>query len=675
MKLSLRNKLLFSFGAVLSVTLVSGLATWVLSQSNEHSVRRLAAEDVPSVLLANSLERQALKMSVSLRDYAYNDTETFLETSLEHLAGIKKLLEEGKNLGSGSDRLSSLREAVKEAAAAVQPYEQLIAHRRALTRELAGEWGLADREASKLMERFSTFQKTQQTAMKGEIDAGLDGEQLALRLQRIDLSGQALALANEMNGLRLLSRSERNPSKLAGLEEKLEALDLCMSNLTKTLDWEKDQERLKECRASAGACKEAMRKTRQKWGERDEASRRQDELAARVVAGAERVAKAGLEGVTSGSTGVARSMTQSVWVSLLGLVIALAAGVVVSFAFSHRLVKALKLIAGTLSAGAEQTAAAAGQVSAASQSLAEGASEQAASLEETISSLEEMSSMTQRNADHAQQANTLAQQARRAADAGAADMVAMATAMSDIKSSSDDIAKILKAIDEIAFQTNILALNAAVEAARAGEAGMGFAVVADEVRNLAQRSAQAAKETAAKIQGAIAKTAQGVDLSGKVAAGLAEIVEKARQVDELAAEVATASREQSQGIAQLNSGVTQMDKVTQSNAASAEESAGAAQELNSQAASLKTAVIDLLQLVEGGTGGPQTSTESHLSGQRRTPDLAPPAAISRRAARAPQPAGRRAAPSAVGAVPTVRTARARSRVPDELPMNGGFKDF
>ena len=127
-------------------------------------------------------------------------------------------------------------------------------------------------------------------------------------------------------------------------------------------------------------------------------------------------------------------------------------------------------------------------------------------------------------------------------------MQAMTTAMEAIKVSSDDIAKIIKTIDEIAFQTNILALNAAVEAARAGEAGMGFAVVADEVRNLAQRSAQAAKETAAKIEGAIGKTAQGVEISAKVAQALNDIVAKVRQVDELVAEVASASREQTQGI-------------------------------------------------------------------------------------------------------------------------------
>jgi len=292
------------------------------------------------------------------------------------------------------------------------------------------------------------------------------------------------------------------------------------------------------------------------------------------------------------------------WTCLAALAAGLL-GLAGSFLLSASFTRPITQMISRLNNGASQTVAAADQVSAASQSLAEGASEQAASLEETSSSLEEMASMTKRNSENAQQANDLAKQARQAADKGAADMQSMSTAMQAIKVSSDDIAKIIKTIDEIAFQTNILALNAAVEAARAGEAGMGFAVVADEVRNLAQRSAQAAKETAAKIEGSIGKTAQGVEISTKVAAALNEIVTKARQVDELVAEVASASREQTQGITQINTAVSQVDKVTQANAANAEESAAAAEELNGQAELMKQTVRDLTRLVGASETAPE----------------------------------------------------------------------
>ena len=247
-------------------------------------------------------------------------------------------------------------------------------------------------------------------------------------------------------------------------------------------------------------------------------------------------------------------------------------------------------------------------------------------------------------------------------------MQTMAAAMEAIKVSSDDIAKIIKTIDEIAFQTNILALNAAVEAARAGEAGMGFAVVADEVRNLAQRCAQAAKETAGKIEGAIAKTGQGVDISSKVAAALNEIVTKVRQVDELVSEVASASREQTDGITQINTAVGQMDKVTQSNAANAEESAAAAEELNSQAGIMKQSVAELLQLVSGKnaivTGGTKPAAQ----------------AIPPKRFQAAAPGTKRSTPdngsrNGHGQVPAALVTPPAPSRRTEIPLDAAFKDF
>jgi methyl-accepting chemotaxis protein len=308
-------------------------------------------------------------------------------------------------------------------------------------------------------------------------------------------------------------------------------------------------------------------------------------------------AKAGAE--------ITGAIAQSRQILSIGVGVALALAGVIGFVIIRGTNRALNQATRVLGETSHQVSSAAGQVSSASQALAEGSSEQAASLEETSASLEEMASMTKRNAESAHQAKELSNQTRASADAGAGRMKEMTDAMAAIKSSSDDIAKIIKTIDEIAFQTNILALNAAVEAARAGEAGAGFAVVAEEVRALAQRSAQAAKETAGKIEDAIRKSEQGVAISSSVAQSLAEIVEKARKVDAFVAEIAQASQEQTQGIGQVNTAVGQMDKVTQSNASNAEETAAAAAELNSQASTLLEAVAGLEKLV-GGHRGPAT---------------------------------------------------------------------
>jgi methyl-accepting chemotaxis protein len=314
-------------------------------------------------------------------------------------------------------------------------------------------------------------------------------------------------------------------------------------------------------------------------------------------------------GIESGAAATV-AITASKTFILVGLTVALALAGALGYVTIHTTNRALTTASRTLDEGASQVTAAASQVSASSQSLAEGASEQAASLEETSSSLEEMASMSKRNSESVQQAKVLSSETRVAADTGTADMQEMKNAMDAIKASSDDIAKIIKTIDEIAFQTNILALNAAVEAARAGEAGAGFAVVADEVRNLAQRSAQSAKETATKIEEAITKSEYGVKISEKVAQSLHAIAEKTRKVDSIVAEIATASNEQNQGVHQVNLAIGQMDKVTQSNASSAEETASAAEELNAQALSLKDAVVELSKLVGHTATSNAQQTES-----------------------------------------------------------------
>ena len=300
--------------------------------------------------------------------------------------------------------------------------------------------------------------------------------------------------------------------------------------------------------------------------------------------------------------------------------------------------RTLKAVSSDLNRGAMQTAATASQFAMSSHSLSSGASEQAAAVEETSASLEEMLSMVRTTSDNAQKAKQLASEARHLAESGQQTVTDMLEAMGQIGNAGQDVAKIVKNIDEIAFQTNILALNAAVEAARAGEAGAGFAVVADEVRSLAQRSAAAARETAEKIDAAISSTRRGRQCSAEVERSLVEISAKVVATDQVVGEIATAAREQAQGITQIGTAITQIDRISQTNSATAEQSASAAEELNQQAEALRESVTQLQQLAGGKPGTavaplvrPRATPTARFRGKVETPqdDFAP---------RAPSPA-------------------------------------
>jgi methyl-accepting chemotaxis protein len=284
-------------------------------------------------------------------------------------------------------------------------------------------------------------------------------------------------------------------------------------------------------------------------------------------------------------------------VMLVALVVTIAVWRVVS----GRMAAQVRAIVTDLAQGAAQVVSAAGQLATASQSLSQGATEQAAALEETSASIEEMASMTRASAAHSQQAASLMSDVDGRVQSSRLALSTMETSMADIQAASQEVGKIIRTIDQIAFQTNILALNAAVEAARAGEAGMGFAVVAEEVRALAQRSAQAAKDTADLIQGSIEKTHAGTDQVANVSTAIAGIVESVATVKQLVAQVSAAGQQQAQGTEQVSEAIVHIEKVTQTTAATAEESAAASEELNAQAETS----MDVVRKLEALVGGSQ----------------------------------------------------------------------
>ncbi len=328
----------------------------------------------------------------------------------------------------------------------------------------------------------------------------------------------------------------------------------------------------------------------------------------------------------------------------------------VVFFIVRRICASLGGIAHEMANAAQRVAAGSVQVSASSQSLAQGSSEQAASLEETSASSEEITSMTRKNSENASTAAQVMLKVDAQVRKGNQTLAQMVNSMKEINASSDKISRIIKVIDEISFQTNILALNAAVEAARAGEAGMGFAVVADEVRNLAQRCAQAAKDTASLIEESIAKTTEGGEKLNEVTEVIQGITENTTNVKTLVDEVSHGSQEQTRGIEQISRAILQMEQVTQSTAANAEQGAAASEEMSAQAEALNLIARRLHEMLESGEQSARAIARPQNSRKR----------LPKPIGHAPRPIMKKAVTRIIKHSPVTQRAVA---VEDEFPMD------
>ncbi|UQZ87705.1 hypothetical protein C4J81_00110 [Deltaproteobacteria bacterium Smac51] len=607
--MKLGTKIMMGFIGTCLIFLVLTVFVFVSLMSVSRQSNTLNHEVMPTFSTASAMQYAVATESLSALDYNYSvnpdmwkDVERFQKENNTYLAEIKRLsaLPGVSVTPRMHEMVASLETGYKDLAQSNNALPGIMEKMLATQKNVARSQAVLNEGLTKLIDSQSDLLAD---------EAAVPGNQAAVlrRAHRLVDLAQAVNLADEYLIFVLRGLFYRD---LTHYNTAIECIHKMVATLQKLYDdtrIETDRQQIAELQKLAGAATQAV-------GELIEVSTinienavtrktiRETTLSSARVLG---------EAMREKSGQVAQSTVSAVnrvLVSLAGgLGVALAVSLVVASLLTRGITKPVNRLINALSSGAMEVDTASGQLTAASTTLAEGATQNAASLEQTSAALEQLSSMTMRNAENAAQANSLMSEGAQAVRRADQSMQKVIEAMEVISVSGREINKIIKTIDEIAFQTNLLALNAAVEAARAGDAGSGFAVVADEVRNLALRSADAARETAGLIDSTIQNIDSGSELVNSTADNFKVVEEQSGQIAVLLAEVAEASREQSQGIGQITTAMSEMDKVTQSNAATAEQSASAAANLSRQAGNLLEAVDDLSGLVHGANSGEATA--------------------------------------------------------------------
>ncbi|MCK5159279.1 MAG: hypothetical protein KAR08_08990 [Candidatus Heimdallarchaeota archaeon] len=578
--LSIRIKLLIGFFIILAILTTLG----VLSIINLSSIR----SQFNGLLYATNVERYALKTVQEEKNYLLNEEEKYYKLAMDDISQIIKALDIIDKTSMDKNLLEKSQNARKGTLSYKELYikgVELLKGNQEAVKDMIEKGDIVAKEADEFLAKQV---RDYMDAMK----IGRTGKELDGYVQRYIITTNIYEHA-----LKIMKHEKEER-----IYKDRKNYDTMKVLLPELMDLYDDLKEITFDREGVAAIKNAREATVEyqaaavKWiANDDELNKVLEEM---ETLGNE-VMTLAYEAAGFASDKMISTQEATNFIILITMIIAIILGIVVALIIANIISKPLLKVTDTLKNSSSQIALASNQLSSSSQDIANGATEQASSIEETTSSMEELASMVRQNAGNSKEASILSDKASDASQDGYNKMETMLESMTEINKGSDQIRKVIKVIDDIAFQTNILALNAAVEAARAGEAGMGFAVVADEVKNLANRSAEAAKETSGMIEESIKKTGAGLEVATKLSEVFKEILTNIQKVTEMSKEVETASKQQDMGINQTNKAIIQLDEVVQSNASSAEEAASSSEELSSQAETLNDIVGQLVSLVTG----------------------------------------------------------------------------
>ncbi len=616
-RMKLGAKIGLGFGVLILLALALGSVAVLNIRAVATTAERVANVYMPQVKLASDLERDFLQAALGVTVYAYTQDGKFLDLGKNALAEVKKNLKDGEQLAGKSPDLASFREKTEKTGIKINQFEQQLNEATIRNYDLTRNY-VQLKETDKFFKaNASRFLSEQLSALKTDMNSGDNSDKLLERLTNVSLLYELIELGDRILLAASTARSEGDLRAIDGAEKTFESIDKRLDELRAITHSEADLSLVENLGTASRLYKDALADLISIWPAVEDLNKQRRVTGSEVMALTRDVHDAGLDDTRKASDQTVTRVSFSTVIMISGLLLAIVIGVSIAVFVIRAITKPIRQVVRGLLEGADQVASASSQVASSSLLLAEGASRQEAALEAGSASLGQIGSMTRQNADNALRANQLMQETSRLIFVASRSMDQLTSFMTEVTSASEDTQKIIKTIDQVAFQTKILALNAAVEAARAGQSGAGFAVVADEVRNLAMRTAGAAKSTAGLLEHTVKQVKEGYELVVRTNHEFAEVARSVTSCGGLVEEITAASRQQAGGIDRVSTAVVEIDKIVQQNAVSAEESASASEEMNAQAEKMKGFVAELVALVGAGGNGKGKQCASGIQAKAR----------------------------------------------------------